>query len=76
MFINNLETAISKDELFYCGSLNLNRFLQENDLCYISSYTKKSTNKNIFIYIKSEKLKSLLLVWSENGKNKRVGGGE
>lgn len=73
MLINNFETAIDKDDLFYCGSLNLKKFFEQNGLVYISSYTKKSTNKNIYIYVKSDKLKELLVAWTENGRKR---GGE
>jgi hypothetical protein len=73
MKIVNLQEVIQKDDLFYCGSLNLKKFFEQNGLVYISSYTKKNINKDIFIYVKSEELKNLLSIWS---KNKTLKGGE
>jgi hypothetical protein len=73
MKIVNLQEVIPKDDLFYCGSLNLKNFFEQNGLVAISSYTKKSNKKDIFIYIKSDELKNLLSIWS---KNRTLKGGE
>jgi len=70
MKINNIDEIIKKDDLYYCGSLNLKKFFENNGLVHISSYTKNKTKKNIYIYIKSKELENLLTIWSKN-KGKR-----
>lgn len=76
MKIINIEESTKKEELYYCGSLNLKKFLEKNGLIHISSYTKNKTHKNIYIYIKSKKLEELLTVWSNNKGKGGVEGGK
>jgi hypothetical protein len=73
MKVVNIQEIINKDELFHCGSPNLNKFLQKNGLDYISSYILNRNKKEIWLYLKSDKLSELLTIWSEN---KKVKGGE
>lgn len=70
MKIINFEEIVEKDDLYFCGSPNLKKFLEGNGIVSISSYTKKNTNKDIFIYIKSNKVKELLTIWSHNKKER------
>lgn len=60
-------------EYFRCGSLNLFKFLVSNECVPINMYTSYSSGKkrNIWVFIKSDKVKDLLVLWS---KNKPIGG--
>jgi hypothetical protein len=73
MKIVNIQEIVDKDTIYHCGSPNLNNFLIENGLDYISSYTLNRNKKEIWLYIKSDRLSELLTIWS---KNKSLKGGE
>ena len=66
MKIVNIEEIVKKDELYSCGSPNLNKFLQENGLSYVSSYTRKKNKRVVWLYIKGSKLSELLTIWTNN----------
>jgi hypothetical protein len=77
MKIVNIQEIIKTEDLFHCGSPNLNRFLQNNELDYVSSYIASKNKKTIWLYLKCDRLSELLTIWSNNGnKNKSLKGGE
>lgn len=73
MKIVNIEEVVKKEDLFHCGSPNLQKFLEKNGLDYISSYKLNRNKKVIWLYLKCDKLSELLLKWTNN---KKVKGGE
>lgn len=73
MKIVNIEQIVKKDELFHCGSPNLQKFLEQNGLDYVSSYELNKNKKTIWLYIKCDELSELLTTWTNN-KNTMKGG--
>jgi hypothetical protein len=73
MFVINWKD-LEKDGLIYkCASRNLRNFLLENDCACIGSYYSPKTTKEIWVFVKSQKLQSLLGVWTQNNPNKKRG---
>lgn len=50
--------------LYVCYSPNLNKFLKGNGLRYEIGGKHIETNKPFWVYVRNEKLNSLLKVWS------------
>lgn len=73
MKIVNIEEVVKEEDLFHCGSPNLQKFLEKNGLDYISSYKLNRNKKVIWLYLKCDKLSELLSKWTNNKKAK---GGE
>lgn len=54
------------DKLYCCYSLNLRNFLYKNGLKYELAAKNPNSDKLFWVYIKNEKLDSLLHKWSVN----------
>lgn len=65
MKIVNIEEILEKEDLYYCGSPPLKRFLEDNGIIHVNSYTKKN-GKDIYLFIKNDELSKLLTTWSNN----------
>ena len=57
-----------KTELYCCYSINLRNFLYNNGLRYKLCALNPNSQKRFWIYIKNEKLNTLLNEWSSNEK--------
>lgn len=53
-------------KLYCCYSLNLRKFLYENDVRYELAALNPNSRSLFWIYIKNEKLDKLLSEWSTN----------
>lgn len=57
-------------KLFYCYSTNLKRFLiEDNNIKYLSKGVNDRTNKNFWLFERTEKLKKCLDEWSLRKSN-------
>jgi hypothetical protein len=69
MFIRNHEVAFNKEEVFYCKSPNLLKFLTEiYKIQYINKILNKD-NKFTWVFFRSPDLDKALNEWSNNKKN-------
>lgn len=65
MLINDSEFVIPKEDLYFCYSLNLHRFLKDDkEIYHINCGLNKKTNKMWFTYYKTDYLKECLKEWS------------
>ena len=64
MLIRNLEeTTVQK---YKCGSPNLCKFLEKNEILPIYSYINKKNNRTIWVFNINDELSALLSEWSSN----------
>ncbi|OHD25746.1 MAG: hypothetical protein A2Y34_05465 [Spirochaetes bacterium GWC1_27_15] len=59
----NQNTTPIRTNIFPCKSINLVRFLKQNGLLSEHKYTDASDNKDCWIFLRTEKLNSLLAQW-------------
>lgn len=71
MSTQNNDTNKSNNPYFFCYSINLYRQLKNNNLYYITQGTNPSSNRDFWVFEKSDKLKQILTKWSNN-KNKTL----
>jgi hypothetical protein len=60
--INQLTTPI-RTNIFPCKSINLTRFLKQNGLLSEHKYTDNVDQRDCWIFLRTEKLNSLLAQW-------------
>lgn len=67
--MNTLTTPITPNQIpirtniFPCKSINLTRFLKQNGLSSEHKYTDASDNRDCWIFLRTDKLNSLLAQW-------------
>jgi len=62
MMNNKIQTSI-KTNIFPCKSINLTRFLKDNGLLSEHKYTDASDKRDCWIFLRTDKLNSLLAQW-------------
>lgn len=71
MKINDIENMIPNSDCYFCYSLNLHRFLEEEkEIHHINHGVHKKTKKIWFAYIKTVFLDEALKEWSDRKKDK------
>ena len=73
MFVGNIQDL--KDVKKYtCGSPNLCRFLEQNELSPVYSYklNKEKKNRTMWVFIMTDELSKLLTQWSNNKPSNRI----
>jgi hypothetical protein len=69
MFVRNAENEFSKDDLFYCYSPKLKKFLcQVKNISYIGKGINSDTNKTYWLFIRNKELNISLDEWSSQSK--------
>jgi len=58
-------------KLYYCGSPPLKKFIEDNEIIHISTFVSKRTGKTIWVFILTDKLSSLLTLWTKNRGKRR-----
>jgi len=79
MLVRNTEQIFNKEDLFYCYSLNLKKFLcKTKGISFIGKGINSESKKEYWLFIRSEELNSYLEEWSTNAKNgiKAISGGD
>lgn len=67
MYVKNTEKEFSKDDLFFCYSPNLKKFLcKEKNIQYIAKGINSETKKTYWLFIKTDNLSLALTEWTNN----------
>jgi hypothetical protein len=70
MFAINVEQTFSKEDLFYCYSPNLKKYLcKTKNISYIGRGMNSESNKTYWLFIKTQELSDSLLEWANNANN-------
>lgn len=67
MFVKNAEVEFSKQDLFFCYSPPLKKYLCKiKNIAYISKGINNETKKSYWLFIKTNELSEALIEWSNN----------
>lgn len=61
MYIRNVESAINNDNLFFCKSFKLMKFLRMSNIYYVNR--KIENSRLVWIFLKTPQLESALFEW-------------
>jgi hypothetical protein len=57
---------MTNNQYYFCYSINLHREIKANKLSYITKGTNPSSNRDFWVYEKTDKLNQILTDWSNN----------
>jgi hypothetical protein len=67
MFAINAENEFGKDNLYYCYSPKLKKYLcKTKNISYIGKGINDETKRTYWLFIKTDELSKSLLEWSDN----------
>jgi len=58
--------ALNKKDLFLCYSRPFCKFLEDNSILYIDNDIDKKTNKQFFVFLKTQRLEECREQWRKN----------